>query len=65
MRRLYVHHQKKSDGNCGRKHLSLKETLALARKLEEYEDFYALVWMKEQAREAGLDLAPYLRSPLE
>lgn len=49
----------------GRKKISLKETVSFARKLEEYEDFYALVWMKEQARDAGLDLDPYLRLPAD
>lgn len=49
----------------GRKKLSLKETVSLAKKLEEYEDFYALVWMKEEARAAGLDLDAFLRSPAD
>jgi transcriptional regulator with XRE-family HTH domain len=49
----------------GRKKLTLKETVHLARKLEEYEEFYAIVWIKEQARDAGLNLDPYLRDPAD
>lgn len=49
----------------GKKKLTLKETVSLARKLEEYPEFYALIWMKEQARDAGLNLDHYLRSPAD
>jgi transcriptional regulator with XRE-family HTH domain len=46
----------------GKKRLTLKETIRIARKLEEYEDFYAFVWFQEEARSAGLDFHKYLRS---
>lgn len=46
----------------GKKRLTLKETIRIARKLEEYEDFYAFIWFQEEARSAGLDFHKYLRS---
>lgn len=47
----------------GKKKLPLKETLKLARKLEEAEDLYALAWLKEEVLEAGLDPGRFFRSP--
>jgi transcriptional regulator with XRE-family HTH domain len=45
----------------GKKKLTLKETLKWAKKLEEFEDFFAIVWFKSEAREAGLDFSQFLR----
>lgn len=39
----------------GKKKLTLKEAIKFAKKLNEYEDFFALVWFQEEARDAGLD----------
>lgn len=50
---------------AGKKKLTLKEVVTYAKKLEEYPEFYALIWMKEQARDAGLNLDHYLRSPAD
>ncbi len=47
---------------AGRKKLTLKETLKIAKKLEEYQDFYALVWFQEEARNAGLDFKKYFKN---
>jgi transcriptional regulator with XRE-family HTH domain len=49
----------------GKKKLTLKEMVKLARKLEESEDLYVLAWLKQQARDAGLDPERFLRSPGE
>lgn len=45
----------------GKKKFTLKETIKLAKALNEDADFYALVWFKEEARSAGLDANKYLR----
>lgn len=47
----------------GKKRLTLKETIKIAKKLEEYVDFYAFVWFQEEARDAGLDFHKFLRDP--
>lgn len=47
----------------GKMKLSLKETVKLARMLEEAEDLYALAWLKAEAMEAGVDLERIFRSP--
>lgn len=47
----------------GKKKLSLKETVRIARKLEEAEDLYALAWLKAEAVEAGIDPERIFRSP--
>ncbi len=49
----------------GRKKLTLKETLKIAKKLEEYQDFYALVWFQEEARSAGLDFQKYFKNQID
>lgn len=49
----------------GKTKFSLKETIKVARKLGEYEDFYALIWFQEEARNAGLDFHKYLRSHVD
>jgi transcriptional regulator with XRE-family HTH domain len=49
----------------GKERLTLKDTIKIAKKLEEYKDFYALVWFQEEARSAGLDFHKYLRSHVD
>lgn len=49
----------------GKKKFSLKETVKLARKLEEAEELYALAWLKAEAMEAGIDPERIFRSPGE
>lgn len=39
----------------GKKKLSLKKTLEMARTLGEPIELYARIWFEEHAREAGLD----------
>lgn len=49
----------------GKKRITLKETIKIAKRLGEYEDFYALVWFQEEARSAGLDFHKYLRGHVD
>ena len=49
----------------GKHRPTLKETIKIAKKLEEYEDFFALVWFQEEASSAGLDFHKYLRSHVD
>ncbi len=47
----------------GKIKLSLKETVKMARKLEEADDLYALAWLKAEALDAGVDPERIFRSP--
>ncbi len=49
----------------GKTKLTLKETIKIAKKLEEYEDFYAMVWFQEEARDAGIDFKKYLKNQVD
>lgn len=49
----------------GKERLALKDTLKIAKKLEEFEDFWALIWFQEEARNAGLDFHKYLKNHLD
>ena len=49
----------------GKKRLTLKEAIQIAKKLDEYQDFYALIWFQEEARSAGLDFDKYFRSHID
>ncbi len=46
----------------GKKKLSLKKTLEIAKKLGEFKEVYASVWFEEEAREAGLDFNKVIKS---
>ncbi len=58
---LSVEQMDKKIRHKGKKKFTLKETLKIARALDEDEDFYALVWFQEEARSAGLDAGKYLK----
>lgn len=49
----------------GKNRLTLKETVKMAKKLDEYVDFYAFIWFQEEARDAGLDFHKYLRNSID
>lgn len=49
----------------GKKRLTLKEALKIAKKLDEYQDYFALVWFQEEARDAGLDFHKYFRKHVD
>lgn len=48
-------------GHKGKKKFTLKEVIKVARRLDEDEDFYAMVWFMEEARRVGLDVTKYFR----
>lgn len=49
----------------GKIKLSLKETIKVAKKLEEFEDYWAMIWFQEEATNSGLDYHKYLKNHLD
>ena len=49
----------------GKIKLNLNQTIKVAKKLEEFEDFWAMIWFQEQATNSGLDYHKYLKIHLD